>query len=289
MLHLMTKREAAERKRAALMSKGIARFLDMTSRYRDDNNTTADQQPQPPPADPLPEHTGEEEANKTATPAIDDLPAQATVLDKIRMTLDQAAEILRESLEITTGGVVFLDTALSNSEIENPSFTAPFAARTDDELGDLSSRPRDSFVRRGSFQASHGPGPQLSKGIGRSASDQHNKPKILAASVPKASFWDSSASALNAKALATLISSYTKGNVWSIDEEGFFSSFQQINEWERNGIDSVDERRSSLTPSILEKERLEAAMLSEIFPKARQIVFLPLWDASTSMPNCVLL
>jgi len=46
-------------------------------------------------------------------------------LDKIRSTLDHAAEVLRESLEITAGGVVFLDTTVRYLVDENASRRDP--------------------------------------------------------------------------------------------------------------------------------------------------------------------
>jgi hypothetical protein len=47
-----------------------------------------------------------------------------SVLDKIRLTLNHAAEVLRESLELTVGGVVFLDTAIGYTDTSNAKVTA---------------------------------------------------------------------------------------------------------------------------------------------------------------------
>jgi hypothetical protein len=273
MRHLVTKREAAERKRAALMSEGIAKFLDMTAEYRNVDVSDIPEDFQPKKGNPAAEHTGQQPTTITETPAIKDSPAQSSVLEKIRKTLDQAAEILRESLEITTGGVVFLDTALANTEVKKllpkkskqGTSSHPYTADLDDSKTESSS-----------------PGPHLSRALTRSFEDKYNAPKILAASVPKASHWEAGAPSLNPQTLARLIAYHTTGNVWSIDEDGAFSSFREVDNWERQGLNTPEERRDSLTQEGIARSKFEAEILSEIFPKARQIVFLPLWDAGSS-------
>jgi len=94
MKHLETKREAAERRRVTLMSKGIADFLERTSRQAEDVDESSTTE-------------GSETSNNNDHVK---RAAEPSILDKIRTTLDHAAEILRTSLELTAGGVVFLDT-----------------------------------------------------------------------------------------------------------------------------------------------------------------------------------
>lgn len=43
-------------------------------------------------------------------------------------------------------------------------------------------------------------------------------------------------------------------------------------------------RNRSISPSYATKQAAEAAMLGTIFKKARQIIFLPLWDAGGGTP-----
>jgi hypothetical protein len=127
MRHLETKREAAERRRVALMGRGIAHFLEKTSRvteggvgktaeqnflrpnqlerYASSPRTSAQMSHCQGLMDYDDESSGEEATKSTS----------AKILDKIKLTLDHAANILRESLELTAGGVVFLDTALGYS------------------------------------------------------------------------------------------------------------------------------------------------------------------------------
>ena len=85
---------------------------------------------------------------------------------------------------------------------------------------------------------------------------------------------------LDGKTLQSLLKTYPKGNVWYIDDKGFFSSLDQINDLER--FDRINPFGSSRTipASDVTKQMAEATLLSQIFHKARQIIFLPLWDAA---------
>lgn len=79
MRHLETKREAGERRHVDLMSKGIAKFLEKTSVHNQGDDTyvvgmNKDRASQPASSG------GQEEPS-----------AKASVLDKIRVTLDHAA------------------------------------------------------------------------------------------------------------------------------------------------------------------------------------------------------
>jgi hypothetical protein len=123
MKHLETKRQAAERRRVVLMSQGIATFLERTSLVIDSSSgatsVTTDKRLHARKIDesgPDPlgvwttnghESSDAQEPNESAKPSVS---------DKIRITLDQAAFILRESLELTSGGVVFLDTAVGYTD-----------------------------------------------------------------------------------------------------------------------------------------------------------------------------
>lgn len=287
MKHLATKREAAERRRAALMSKGIAKFLDKTAQYREygigDTSESVDD-PTPP------ERVHQEQVvdgveTTTVTPTVDEFPSRSSVLDRIRMTLDQAAEILRESLEITTGGVVFLDTSLANSEMEEGDEIVRLIANDPNIIIDEGNSLQipDIFLRPPFPSIPSDTGRHLSQGLIRSSADKHKPPKIIAASVPEEDLWDPTVPILNSKTLAALIKSYPKGNVWSIDGEGYYSSLEQIANWERAGMHDPAERKSSISAEDLTRQRFEAALLSHIFKKARQIIFLPLWDAGASM------
>jgi hypothetical protein len=95
-------------------------------------------------------------------------------------------------------------------------------------------------------------------------------------STGKTATWDSSCRTLGAKSLESLIKTYPQGNVWYIDDEGYFSSLEQIREWEKKSGINPSGRKGSISPMNMTKKREEAATLSRIFHGARQIMFLPL-------------
>ena len=121
MRHLETKREAAERRRVSLMSKGIAKFLETSSLVTEHGvedleiSSVITESKSAENSHPLPlegRHKQSHHDDVTEKPSPDTEKTPSDILDKIKMTLDHAANILRESLELTAGGVAFLDTAL---------------------------------------------------------------------------------------------------------------------------------------------------------------------------------
>jgi hypothetical protein len=209
-----------------------------------------------------------------------------TVLDKIRAALDHAADILRESLELTSGGIVFLDPAIGSIENDN---TSAYADSTTD-LGTQAERTykegksrqvSDTNQLRPSLSQDSQPGGRhLSVGAIRSSTDKHKASKILAVSFGGSEIKKSQPPTLDSKTLQSLINSYPQGNVWYMDDEGCFSSLEQITEWDQRNGASHPGRAQSTSPINMTKKRAEAEILSRVFLGARQIIFLPLWDAS---------
>jgi hypothetical protein len=288
MKHLETKREAAERRRVALMSKGIADFLDRTSRDVDFTHEVSrvckDEEMLP---NSQTDEISESKDSISVADVSHDRPQdKESVLDKIRMTLDHAAQIIQESLELTAGGVVFLDTTIGYTE--NDIIDATAAAEASDNTTTEPTRPEGANM---SLQVSSentlrpslhdgSMGRHLSQGTIRSATDKHKPSKILAMSAAATAIWEPQSRVLDAKTLQSLINSYPKGNVWYIDEDdGYFSARDQASEIEESLATSPSRQQQSRSPSGTTKQRAEAAMLSGIFHKARQIIFLPLWDA----------
>jgi len=71
--------------------------------------------------------------------------------------------------------------------------------------------------------------------------------------------------------------------MWYLDEEGYFSSLEQMSKSEPTPSISPSGRRKSVDVT---QQRAEANVLSRIFHKARQIIFLPLWDAGGGETCC---
>jgi hypothetical protein len=296
MKHLEMKREAAERRRAALMSKGIARFLERTSRDSylgsGGGHLLEDEEP----CDSF--DAGEDGQVQGGIqngmglghgkPSTKD---KESVLDKIRTALDHAAVILRESLELTAGGVVFLDPAIGYIENDKINvYTDPatdLGTQMERTYRDGNGRPRsnENPLRPNLSLGTQSGGRHLSVGAIRSSTDKHKASKILAMSSGKGSKSDSTSVTLDSKTLQSLIKSYPQGNVWYMDDNGYFSSLEQISEWDqRNGI-SPSGRIRSYFPINMTKRQAEAAILSRIFPGAKQTIFLPLWDAGGGMES----
>ncbi len=111
-----------------MMSKGIANFLERISCENDYTNSAVsvgeedalsveDAKPNGKSIDSEPI---EIETSSTSGPFKAVTPTKKeSVLDRIRLTLDHAAEILRESLELAVGGVVFLDAAIGYRELDD--------------------------------------------------------------------------------------------------------------------------------------------------------------------------
>lgn len=301
MRHLETKREAAERRRVALMSKGIANFLETTSHVTESdldssessglsrkNSSTRKTSSPDTLRSPIPEqelaniNTGDVKGDEETSES-----PSSKVLDQIKLTLDHAADILRESLELTTGGVIFLDMALGNREAG--AANAYFDISTDigeesEEL--LSAESKIVFGPALDIPAlaAAGAAPRGGRSPGqlRSFNDQYQPAKILSISVSETMQWTPSTRVPDGKTLQSLVNIYPKGNVWYIDDEGYFFSIEQVENVCDGQITSPSGKRRSKTSFDLARQREEADLLSKIFKNARQIIFLPLWDAGGS-------
>jgi hypothetical protein len=206
------------------------------------------------------------------------------VLDQIKLTLDHAADILRESLELNGGGVLFLDTALGSKDAGaiNDYFdliTYPetetkesISAESKTLFGSVlevpALTPKDIAPRAGS---------QV-----RSFNDQYQPAKILAMSVSENAQWNPSTKTPDGKTLQNLINTYPKGNIWYIDDEGYFSSIEQVDEIYDGQTPTPSGKRRSRPPCDMTSRTAEADLLSRVFENSRQIIFLPLWDAGAS-------
>ncbi|KAK6605722.1 hsp90-like protein [Botrytis cinerea] len=288
MKYMETQREAIERHRVTLMSKGIATFIERTSRYTNIvsdssyssaesvSNTTNG-------SDTQFDHDTRIDLSQNGHSNASNQPHQSSesVLDQIRITLDHAAEILRESLELNVGGVVFLDTTNGHTEVGNMDAYM-------DTSTDLGTEVKEAEIRRSSpVQDEERPKYEeyrrkLSQGTIRTSTDEHKVAKVLSMSAAKVATWDSNAHVLDGKTLQSLINSYPKGNVWYIDDNGYFSSLEQINDRKRASSADISPTERPRTSGSFDatKREAEATMLGKVFHNARQIMFLPLWDSA---------
>lgn len=301
MRHLETKREAAERRRVALMSKGIAKFLETTSHVTeaDLDNVDASEtsrkssrvwrasSPDSPRSPTLAEALSDRVSRDEKGDDIINKSQSSKVLDRIKLTLNHAADILRESLELGDGGVLFLDTALGSKDpaAMNDYFDLSVYADAETEKSP-SGESKTLFSSALEVPALTSTGAALrggsSPGQVRSFNDQYQPAKILAMSVSENAPWNASTRAPDGKTLQNLISTYPKGNIWYIDDEGYFSSIEQVDETYEGQTPGSSGKRRSRPPFDMARQRAEADLLSRVFENARQIIFLPLWDAGAS-------
>ncbi|KFY68172.1 hypothetical protein V498_10734 [Pseudogymnoascus sp. VKM F-4517 (FW-2822)] len=90
-------------------------------------------------------------------------------------------------------------------------------------------------------------------------------------------------SALDEKALHTLLRRYPRGKIWSFDSDGAMSSSSE-EESLRPDVESLIQRSRNTQGRKCKSARnkSDANFLSRHFPGARQLLFVPLWDAGRS-------
>jgi hypothetical protein len=218
MKSMETQREAIERRRVTLMSKGIAKFLERTSCYTDPAEDASSSSESALTDKTLTTFNSRyNKDNKVLNKEISSQTSSEAVLDQIRITLDHAAALLHESLELTAGGVVFLDTTEGYTE-------AGITDAYNDPGTDLGTEVKEVKSQETSPNTKYDPemaGPayqdfkaRLYSSSPRASTRRHRAAKVLSISTAKVATWDEDAHVLDSKSLQTLINSYPKGNVW---------------------------------------------------------------------------
>ena len=285
MRHLETKREAAERRRLSLMNHGLRTFLERTKRTVEvdlGDTPTSEDVPQGQPGQLQKQDS--DASGKTISAESANAFNKDNAASSIRSTLDLATEILAQSLELSIGGVVLVDATISY--IDSGNADAYWDDSTD--IGNLVQEAEQEIEQNQRNNSSEATQPDiggedeelLSHSQSRESTKRHNATKVLAMAAADVASWDSDSKVLDGKTLQALITSYPQGNVWYLDEEGYFSSLEQKNDLEESSTINSSGRRNSIAPKRLAKQKAEATMLSHVFHKARQIIFLPTWDAA---------
>lgn len=296
MRHLEIKREAAERRRGALMSSGIARFLD-SNLHDPDLASETSKSPRSQPTDP-------EEADNSSRPESDeaqnklhtdgpktkrdvnddDQSRQSTVPDQVKSTLKRAADILCDSLELDFGGTVVFDVAAGATDAYFEENDEDIEATSENTNEHESKEPRLEV----SANSSESPGelPQVDQYQGqvRRFEDHQEAAGVLASSIGQKIERATAFGSLNRRSLQSLVKYYPNGNVWYIDDGGYFSSLEQTEQSRKYNAEAIfigRKKHSRSSSSIKYKRQVaEAKLLSRIFDGARQIIFIPLWDAA---------
>jgi hypothetical protein len=204
----------------------------------------------------------------------------------LQLVFSRAANLIREAFEVD-GGSVFYDAQKgfdsefqqegSSEDVVDEDWHTDSATEGKDSAPVYlnSGQPGSPVARSGTFQ--------------RTSIASTKRVEILGYSTPLASsihgdnpLGDQSFTALDEKSLHRLLRRYPRGKLWTFDQDGCVSSSEEENKA------SVLPKRHNTSPSSLnrskkrERSAAEAKLLLHHFSGVRQLLFVPLWDASRS-------
>lgn len=309
MKHMEINSEAEERKRAMRMSRGLNAFVEGKSRFDIEDHTfdtsvvnsrhglkkresrprvmrsSDSQEPQVAP-DHVPPKT---EFSSNTTPSDDHDDSQDENESRAargnadlgqRSTFARAANLLRESLDLRgKGGVVFLDTAIGFHGREDRSSDSSTAfnenqTKNDIEKNDPSSSNEaiKAVYRQSSF------GSILVDRMYQKPADVISFSTSEGAMSPVTKMTGiKSFSPLNEDLLQSFLQRYPRGKLWGFDVDGNLSSSEDDSASPRD-----PQKPSGSRTTYSKRKRLEADLLRKHFPNVRQLLFAPLWDASSA-------
>lgn len=280
MMQLEMYREVDERRKGTRMSRGLNAFVEGKTHLESEDNidgepspvaTELDEQNAQPDLDRSNNnsddvlsgvmsrvHSSVDHSGNSTPSQVDTQPGHVhnNIDLQQRVTFSRAANLLRESLELKDGGVVFLDTVVGISAGDSEDFgrsTSSAENSAKDEQRYTSST--DNETRRyyqSAFESSSGPQDDLKKAgvLGNSVDYPLDRANIN--NVP-------AFSPLSERALQRLLKKYPRGKLWSFDED--------------DSLSCEDERRvpSSGQTSVevsqkRQHRKVEARMLQTCFP-----------------------
>lgn len=277
-----------EKKFLGIMANNIIQHFEMTRDKKDRQRAVKMNECSSIYIDPLhqekgPRHGRRYSNQSDSTETASDTESRSTTDGSERIDLiTRAADLLREAmaLEKEGGGVVFLDTAATIQPDQPP-------------LG------ADNNVKHAMGQEMHGDGQQRSRsgtngiddGIAtalnnRSSNRELRRPhtgttEILAHSYesPVEPSGGEGFTPFSPEELSKLIKRYPRGKLLTFDKNGLEVSDSSSDEAAPAG--STRSRKSHK----MTRPKTEVVRLQKHFPRARQIIFLPLWDSTTSRSN----
>ena len=306
MKHMEINSEAEERKRAMRMSRGLNAFVEGKSRfdledYTFDTSALNSSHVKKRDSRVWKEHSSDSQESQIAsdlTAATTKSSGTNTPSDEVedsgdesekttarrsadlghRSTFVRAANLLRESLDLRDrGGVAFLDTSIGFRGRDNIS-------------SDNSMAPTGNYAMKLANENDPSAPDEVSKvtyrhsNFGGDVEDRsyQKKADVLSFSISEGALSPTttvtsvdSFSPLNEDLLQSFLRRYPRGKLWSFDEDGNLSSSEE--EPPRNQRKPSDSR---ITKSSA--KRKEAEILRKHFPNVRQLLFAPLWDASSA-------
>lgn len=290
MRHLEMNREAEERKKGTRMSRGLNAFVEGKTwlapeelhndealpathdwdRQRTPLNMGRSSSSSYDVSSGLPPHLqpSVDHSNDT-TPSLDGAETERVYTDidvQRRLTFSRAANLLRQSLDLQSGGVVFYDTTIGFSEGDRENSTESFSPEE-------TSSPDDAWSGHSSIKE-----PTLNRS--KTSTFQsflkpvHNQKKAAVqgkcTTFPFQGHSDSTKTPLflpmGEMALAELIKKYPRGKLWSFDEDGSISSSddEEMMETPRKPFGKAFKNKASRTAA-------EAGLLQSCFPGGKHV------------------
>ncbi|KAL9580190.1 MAG: hypothetical protein Q9203_006402 [Teloschistes exilis] len=247
MENLEVAREAKERGKVLRMSRGLNAFVEGKDSVMTDNRGARDNSSSPVAHEIETTHTSIEGAHKA--------------------TFTRAANLLADSLNLETrGGVCFLDTLTGPRSLAmRTNGTRSFETESDSE-------PRESAAKA-----------VAEKKKNTQTRDDKKMAEVISFSGSSPTPLDtpekrrpSTFSALEERFLQSLLKHYPRGKVWIFDAaEGLVTSEEDDHLLSARASEEQRERR-------LQRKKLERETLQRYFPHVFELIFVPLWDASSS-------
>lgn len=183
--------------------------------------------------------------------------------DRIEV-ITRAAELLREAMDLEEGGggVLFLDTSLATTSLEQPESL-------------VSAKPQElprSSDRHGSSDPAHATEETLPDALQKPMGST----EVLAHTYQSGSLMSDvpEFTPFTPEELLKLIKKFPRGRMFTYDQQG-----QELSDSTDSEI-NLDERPRS--KQRRKRSTTVSAVLHAHFPKARQVIFMPIWDSTTS-------
>ncbi|KAH6622177.1 hypothetical protein C7974DRAFT_315148, partial [Boeremia exigua] len=190
--------------------------------------------------------------------------------------VDRAAELLREAMDLEEGGggVLYLDTSLAAVPLQHPSsgdnHPSGMATRgLANESPQLTHQKAESGSALTIEASSRSPSPGASTKRTHSTEVVAHTYKSTAISSDQPEFLP-----FTPGELLQIVKRYPRGRLFTYDQQGQELSDSSDNDSAYNGRPRSRRRR--------QRSAADSAILHAHFPKARQIMFVPIWDSTTS-------
>ncbi|KUJ21566.1 uncharacterized protein LY89DRAFT_637378 [Mollisia scopiformis] len=239
--------------------------------------------------------------DKTSSPG-DDLSETTSM----KMLFSRSANLIREAFEVD-GGAVFYDAqtgfssnmkraSAGGSSAQDDSFpdSAPDSHASGDDLHSSNEIGSDAEAKQSPLTPMLSPrttSPGLGDGgFSRSTIDNQKLVEILGFSTPEASSihgdplpGPQSFIPFVEKSLHVLLRRYPRGKLWTFDTDGAVSSSSEEEPVKPLSLDPLQRSKDAHRRKARSKRtKSDALFLSRQFPGVRQLLFVPLWDASRS-------